>query len=212
MKTNETPNTAEDGQETVEMESSSKNKELDPTRFDLESLRLGQDFGELAGVEKMTTTIPVRKPSRQEFVRVHTDEAYRMQTATLTWQEDREVYLLARDLWNELPGEIVPVELFTAVNRQGVVFIWPVRLPGHDGKWNPWHRSAMDCAQQAMTLWVRLAANMSLGAYEIFVATTDLPEPEWPNLSFEDMLQIAFRDHFIETLDHPVCRRLRGAL
>ena len=62
-----------------------------------------------------------------------------------------------------------------------------------------------------MTRWVRLAANMSLGAYEVFAATADLPDPEWPSLSFQEILQIAFRDNFIENLEHPICKRLRGA-
>jgi hypothetical protein len=51
---------------------------------------------------------------------------------------------------------------------------------------------------------------MSLGAYEIFEAMGKLPEPEWPDLTFEQILEIAFRDRFISDLNHPVLRRLRG--
>jgi hypothetical protein len=34
----------------------------------------------------------------------------------------------------QLPGECSPVSLYTAINRQGVVFLWPVKLPAPDGK------------------------------------------------------------------------------
>jgi hypothetical protein len=34
-----------------------------------------------------------------------------------------------------------------------------------------------------MGKWVRITANMSLGAYEIFEATGDLPDPTWPDLA-----------------------------
>jgi hypothetical protein len=99
---------------------------------------------------------------------------------------------------------------FTAVNRQGVLFLWPIRLPGPDGRVDEWSRTALEAAQMATKGWVRVTANLSLGAYEVFQATGQLPEPEWPNLPFPDVLRIAFKDRLIDNLDHPVLRRLRG--
>lgn len=59
--------------------------------------------------------------------------------------------------------------------------------------------------------WVRIAANMSLGAYEVFVAAGEnLPEPTWPEVDFQTLLRTAFKGHFIQSFDHPVLRRLRG--
>ena len=79
-------------------------------------------------------------------------------------------------------------------------------------KHNEWHRSAAEAAELAMHRWVRLSANMALGAYEIFEAIGNLPEPIWPELPFSEILRIAFRDRMIESLDHPVVQRLRGAV
>jgi hypothetical protein len=53
---------------------------------------------------------------------------------------------------------------------------------------------------------------MSLGAYEIFEASGDLPEPVWPDISFEEILKIAFRDHIVNSLDHPLVQRLQGVV
>jgi hypothetical protein len=59
--------------------------------------------------------------------------------------------------------------------------------------------------------WIRITANMSLGAYEIFEATSkQIPDPQWPELAFQQILRVAFKDRFITALDHPVLRRLRG--
>jgi hypothetical protein len=102
-----------------------------------------------------------------------------------------------------LDGEFSAATLFTTINRQGVPFLWPVKLPGLDGKYNEWHRSAAEAAERAMKKWVRIKANMSLGAYDVFEAIGDLPEPEWPDLSFEKILEIGFRDHIVANLDHP---------
>ena len=102
--------------------------------------------------------------------------------------------------------------LFTAINRQGNVFLWSVRLPGPDGKIDSWSKSAMEAANMAMNGWVRMASNIPLGAYDVWETTAPLPEPKWPDVPFKELLRIAFKDHYIDTLDHPVLKRLRGEL
>lgn len=178
--------------------------------FDLSRLRLSQDFGASVGVKKVISTIPVRKPDRQWFVRVHEDAQFRLETAILEIKEDRETYLVEPALWPELAGEIVPKVLLTAINRQGVVFLWPVRLPGEDGRQEAWNASALEAANLATRGWVRIAANMSLGAYEVFQANANLPEPVWPEIGLEQIIRVAFKDRFIKDLEHPVLRKLRG--
>ncbi|MHC4178532.1 MAG: hypothetical protein ACYSWU_13560, partial [Planctomycetota bacterium] len=90
-------------------------------RFDPASLRLGQDFASTIGVKKVLTTVPCRKPNRHEFVRVRPGEDWRLETGVFEDRVNREVYLVQRDLWVELAGEVYPVCLFLAINRQGDV-------------------------------------------------------------------------------------------
>jgi hypothetical protein len=180
--------------------------------FDPAALRLDQSFAANLGVKKLLTTVPVRKPNRQDFVRVHSDSEYRLSPAAIIeLKEDREVYLVTPSIASELPGEFGVASLYTTINRQGVLHLWPVKLPGPDGKHNEWHRSAAEAAERAMHRWVRVTANMSLGAYDLFEAIGELPEPEWSEISFQEILQVAFRDRVVNTLDHPLIQRLRGA-
>src|SRR5438552_9284226 len=175
----------------------------------LSALRLSQSFADTVGVKKLLTTVPVRKPNRLDFVRVHPDPAYRLTpTAIIELKEDRETYLLSPPIARQLPGEFSVVTLYTAINRQGVLQLWPVRLPGPDGKHNVWHRSAGEAAEKAVDQWVRVTANMSLGAYDILEARGDLPEPVWPDFSFEEILKVAFRDHYVDGIDHPLLQKL----
>jgi hypothetical protein len=51
---------------------------------------------------------------------------------------------------------------------------------------------------------------MALGGYDVWEATGQLPEPEWPQTPFPDLLRVAFRDRYIADANHPVLRRLRG--
>jgi hypothetical protein len=179
---------------------------------DLSKLRLDQAYAaDAVAVKKQLITVPVRKPKRQEFVRVHPDPAYRLTPAAIIEvQEDRETYLLTPSMAQALPGEFSTVTLFTTISRQGTLFLWPVKLPNPEGRQLEWHRSAAEAAERAMKKWVRVIANMSLGAYEIYEAGGDLPEPVWPDYLFEEILKIAFRDHIVDRPDHALVQRLRG--
>ena len=35
-------------------------------------------------------------------------------------------------------------------------------------------------------------------------------EPVWPDISFEEILKIAFRDRYVDDVDHPLLQKLRG--
>src|SRR5689334_6054019 len=153
-----------------------------PNPFDPASLRLDQSFADTVGVKKLLTTVPVRKPNRQDFVRVHADPAYRLSPAAIIeLKEDREVYLVRPDIVPAVSSEFAMVSLFTTINRQGTLFLWPVKLPNEDGRQNEWHRSAAEAAEHAMKNWVRVSASMDLGAYERVEAQGALPEPVWPD-------------------------------
>jgi hypothetical protein len=187
-----------------------KPAKLDPFA-NLDALRLDQDYLATAGVKKLLTTIPVRKPRAQDFVRTHPD--HRMTVALIELRDDREIYLVTPPMVAELPGEYFPATLFLTISRQDVLTLWPVRLPGPDGKQLDWHRSALEGAELARSKWIKLRANMALGAYDIFEAeNVNIPQPQWPALSFDEALRIAFRDRFIDNVDHPVVKRLRGQI
>lgn len=173
---------------------------------------MSQEFAADLGVRKEILTVPVRKPDKAWWVRTHPAEAYRLATLLLELKEEREIYLIHPRLWGELSTEatVSPKLLVTAITRQGVLFVWHIRLPGPDGRIDDWNRSSQQAADLARERWIRITANQSLGAYDVYRAPADLDDPQWPETSFNDLLEVAFRDHRIDTLDHPVLRRLRG--
>jgi hypothetical protein len=183
-----------------------------PDPFDPQLLRLSQDYASAVGAKKALLTIPVCKPKKEWFVRVHPDESYRVQTAVIELKEDREVYLVAPELRPSLSAESTfgPRLLLTAITAQGSVFIWPIRLPGPNGKLDSWNASALEAAEIAKNHWVRVVSNMQAGGYDVIKATGDIPDPTWPAGPFADLLRVAFKGRYIDSLDNPVLRRLRG--
>ena len=183
-----------------------------PNPFDPASLKLSQDFASSVGVKRVITRVPVRKPNRHEFVRVHPAEDHRLETAIAEDKTSRESYLVDKPMWSELPGELFPVCLWFTVNRNGDLFLWPTKLPGFDGKSNAWNETSVDATKLAIEKWIRLAANMTAGMYDTFEAEGKIPDPTWPNITFEKALELAFRDRFIKDHDHPFLLALRGAV
>ena len=159
--------------------------------FDFNALRLSQAYEQTAGVEKLLTTVPVRKPTKTEFVRVHPEMQF--DTMLLDLKEDRESYLVSPNLLADVSGIAAPVSLRLAINRAGVLFLWPLRLPGEDGRSNVWRQSAWEAAGLAIRRWISVRANMSLGAYNIYQGAETLSEPRWPDKSMEDILNVAHR-------------------
>ena len=184
----------------------SKSSKFDPAR-----LRVSQNFGELAATRKVLSSVPVTKPNKQQWVRVHRESAYRENLALIEIKESRTMYLVEPSLVFELADEVFYATLYTAMTREGTVFLWPVRLPDADGRPNSWYDSAREAAAEAANRWVRVVANMSTGGYDYLVAPGTLAEPEWPELTYSELLSTAFKgDRFIDSLDHPLVARLKG--
>ena len=183
------------------------------TDFDLDSLRLKQDFSETLGVQRVLSHVPVRKPNKTNFIRVHPGEDYRMDIGIVEMKEERETFLVTPAMMSE-PGIyelVVPARLVTYITRQGVLALWPLKLE-KDGKLNPWHESALEAAQLAEEQWVSVRADMSLGAYQIFLATAELPEPEWPEHTFSELVRLGFKGLIVDAPDHPLIQQLTGAI
>ena len=181
-----------------------------PDPFDPASLRLSQDFAQSLGIKKVITNVPVRRPDKQTFVRVHPSVDMRIETAIVELKEEGEHYLIAPTMAAELSGEIVPKLLLTAITRQGSIFLWPIRLPDATGRLDEWSRSAAEVAKIAETRWTRVVSNRDVGAYEALIATSEIEDPKWPELAMNEILRLAFRERFVDRPDHPLISRLRG--
>jgi hypothetical protein len=178
--------------------------------FDPAALRLDANYAAGLGVKKMLTTVPVRRPGKQEWFRVRPGDEWRLPTWVYEAEADREVYLITPPLVAELAGMAHAALILTCVNRQGDLFLWRCKLPGPDGRPNHWIDSALAIAREAETNWRRMAANMAAGYYDGFEPSAELPEPEWPDRTFHEILRTAFKGRLIDGLDHPLLRQLRG--
>jgi hypothetical protein len=175
---------------------------------DLGALALDQNYDDTTVVKQLRVT--VKKPSKADFVRVHPKPLI---PGKLGLYDDRDegFYLVPPAMMCEMEGLAFEAMLRLAVTLDGRYLIWPLRLAGPDGRINPWHESAICAANQAVDKWLCPRANMRGGYYDVILAENQRrPEPEWPTESFAKIVELGFKDHVIDALDHPVLKRLRG--
>src|SRR5208337_410067 len=124
-----TENTAASPASETEQEKAKPAEEPSPSpirdEFDPENLRLSQSFVEATGVKKHLKSIPVRKPNKQDFVRV--SRTLRLERAAMIYlEEEREWNLVQPSIAPLIESDMISATLFGAVNRQEVFFFWPI--------------------------------------------------------------------------------------
>ena len=174
------------------------------------SLRLTQNFGETLGVKKVLTTVPVGKPSKDRFFRTHPSPSWVFPTWILENKVAGETYLVSTEVASVLGSLARPVELYAAIDRQNNPFLIPIPLPGPNGVRNSWHESLAQAVERAKVVWLRITANKDLGGYDIYEATAKLPDPIWPDITMDELLEIAFRGRIIQNVDHAIVQERLG--
>jgi len=180
--------------------------------FDIASLRIPSNFGASLGVKKILNLVPVGKPTPAQFFRTHILEDMQFNGMLLSSKGTQETYLIGPQVAGQLSELIKPVTLLLVIDRQCNLRLVPVPFPGSDGQRNPWHQSLLDALILAKTSWIRISANMSGGGYDVFQAMGQLPDPEWPNHTIDEIIKIAFRGRIINDLEHPVVQSLFGRM
>lgn len=178
----------------------------------LDALRLPVNYGATLGVQKLLTAVPVGKPRSSEFFRAHVEDSMTFSAMVFEKKESGETYLVAPNVAQLINELIRPVRLHAVIDRQDNVRLIPLPLPPLNGNVHPYHESLAIAIEHAKEKWIRLSANRSLGRYEIFEATADLPEPKWPSHSIEKFVEVAFAGKIITTADHPIVQSLLGRL
>jgi hypothetical protein len=178
---------------------------------DLSALRLSPDEAGQIGTAEVLAHVPIRKPSPNEFVRVHSDPGMSLATSVFV-DAERETYFVAPEARNALVAGAKAMLLVTAVTQRGLVLIWPIALGDGTGRRNAWHETAREAAERGKTEWIKIVSDMPSGCYRVFKALGKLPDPTWPDKSLQDLLRIAFRGRIIDSEDHPVVRQALGLI
>ena len=198
--------------ETQNPQPSNTSNTSNTSNFEIKSLRLPTNYGATLGVKKLLTNVFVGKPNKNVFFRTHRSPDMACPVMILEIKQPTEYYVVTPDVANHCSELVRPTMLHAAIDRQNNVSLISVPLPGETGTRNQWHESLAQAVEHAKNKWIRIAANMSIQGYEISEAQAELPEPEWPEKSIEDLIEIAFRGRILSSTDHPYFNTIMGRI
>lgn len=195
----------------IEVEAEDEVKDKAIVDIDPEAQRLDPEDFEESGGKKVVDTIPVRKPPEQSFFRTHPTIWYRTGTVTLLDGFDKVEYMVAPEIKDQIGSDFKAVTLVLWITRNGGVGLWPLKpgKVGKAGKKNTWYTSGLAAAERAKHVWVRAVPIRGGSGYDRYEATVKIPEPQWPAWDLKTVLDMAFKDYYIDTMNHPVLRMLR---
>jgi hypothetical protein len=180
------------------------------SKIDFAALAIPQNFDLDQPVEELVTLVKVGRPNQQGYVRFKEDFAKTFFVINL--KEERETYLVVnKELWS-LPyvsRELKKKSFFLYTNRDRQYGLWEVATPGGSEKFSTWSSSAMNAVRAGREKWVRIITIMGSG-YKAETSPGIVEQPKWPTISDEEILELAFNDRLIDSIDHPVLRKLRG--
>jgi hypothetical protein len=179
--------------------------------FSRESLRLNQNLTTALGLQKHVHTVTVDKPPPAVWFRVHDGEDMVFDTMLLHVKDGphRGVYQLPQRLMPLMSGERMfkPTRLVLCVTTQGALYLWPLRLPDASGRTDDWMDSALAICEQARTQWVRRVSGDT--GYVSMTTDAKIPDPVWPDKTFDELLEMAFKKKRIKSESDPVLKHLR---
>ncbi len=129
--------------------------------------------GPSVNVEKVLLAVKIRKPRKDEFIRVHPDPEFVRDYVVLELEDgmDRALYLVLPSVRHLVPIELTDTRLHIAINQATPpeVFVWPIKLPQDISRGSKsWSESALKCAEESKHLSVRVVANKSAGYYDLY--------------------------------------------
>lgn len=114
---------------------------------------LGRPIDEIVASEKLLTSLLVRKPKPDEWVRLH--PSIHARAYVYEHKDERSWYLVLPSIVEPLLSVVRYVQLSLAVNYSGTAFVWPVPVPT-ERKPHRAHVTAFAGAEKATREWIRI--------------------------------------------------------
>ena len=175
----------------------------------------------IAGVETLQTALPCYRISdANDWVRLHPDQANYWScelcfvNVPILGQKDGHLHLIDEALAMSCLAskKILGNRLALATKPHDIFFLCMVPSQNLD---NPWNATNLEACQQAVKLWVQATSRKAEGVenYKIDypVSQKAFPEPKWPSVSLDALIQVTFKGRMILDEQHPGLKRLIGA-
>ena len=160
-----------------------------------------------------TYVCEVGRPGKTDYFRTHADKTWWTDFFLLEFTDasgQRNLYFVDPSLGGlpELEGQVKRKRLVPFMTLRGGLGVWPISIENTD---NGYVRSALLICEEAIETWMLCVSKREIGQYKAKPAQGNHAEPVWPDMTLEQILQLAFPpEKQILDRDHPVLAKLRG--
>jgi hypothetical protein len=175
-----------------------------------------------SGSEGEPGDVECRRPPKGIFFTVRAEQGKPWKDRSFYWfleMEGRDPYIVAPSIAKQKEEEdtIRPVLIVRYVTMAGDEALWALKLDQQDGRSNSYNRSAMNILALAESggeggtgLWIRIMS-ASRGQqkqkhyrYQKSKKTLEKVPPKFTNRTFQELINICFKDRVITSLDHEI--------
>jgi hypothetical protein len=183
-----------------------------PSSLDLGKYRITPSYGETLGSKKLVTHVSVGKPGKGRFFRSSKADPNSIDVYLYEDKAENTFHLVSPEVADVLGNLVRGMTLHLAIDRANNPFLIPVPLPDDNGQRNSWPQSLLGAIEHARERWVRIESDKSAGVYQVHEAQGSLEEPKWPDLSLDELVNIAFTGRVINDLEHPKVQAALGKI
>jgi hypothetical protein len=156
------------------------------------------------------------KPPRQQFFTLRAATGFCWDVYTIEDETSmNDIRVLIPAVASLLGGLVRRQKVYVGITRFQKVFLLLVRQPDDQGRIDSWGQTMLEGVALALSgKWIRITANMQIRDYEVTQIKSEvaakLPEPQWPDLSMQEIMKVGFKDRIIRDENHPFVQRLLG--
>lgn len=177
----------------------------------LQPRSLGRTKGVKRRVNRVQRRFQIKKPPKLTWFRVMPIEGEYSEAVLFEDKETQKWYIVDPEMHEYFtPSQVVDVWLVPYITRQGKsIAIWPLKQP-LGNSWDSWYETAIDARDLALNEWTRMEADQDTDTYVIDTAVDMKVEPSWPEMSYEEIIEVLCKSDYIDSEEHPVIKAFEG--
>ena len=201
-------------EETPEIPSEASEQQIPTKKMTLDGIDLSEFTPEEADItipsKIKPTMIPIGRRDDQTWIQYHKEWMFRLNC--IKRKADKTYFVVERKALPYCKEWVKPFKFFIGVTASNAIFLLDVPEDTEDDKGfgRSWHESAQQTVIAGREGWIRVVSNRSAGGYDVKYPEGNIGEPTWPDVTLEEILNIAFRDRIIKDGEHKLIKDLRG--
>ena len=156
------------------------------------------------GETQVVLQVKFARPRAQEWVRCHPEPERVRYFHAIKDQKANKLFVVNRRILSLVGTQARLYRVRQAITTDGELYLWPAPVEGRLES----DITHLNAQQAALSRWIRIE-----WAGKAFLAVEpqgDLGQPEWPELAFQEVLELGLTGHLINDENHPFIKRLLG--